>query len=97
MESLKITEYMNRRPAKLRAEMSVAEAVELLILTKQTGGPVIDHNNMVIGFLSEQDCLATMITSSYYREQVCSVEDIMTKDVLCVKGYNSILEVADIC
>jgi len=94
MESLKVQDYMNRRPVKLAASMPVAEAVERLLVTKQTGGPVVNSQNELIGFVSEQDCLSQMITSSYYREQVARVEDIMKTPVLTVKGNDSIIELA---
>lgn len=94
MESLKVKDYMNHRPVKLQLDMPVAEAVEKLLVSKQTGGPVINKQNELVGFLSEQDCLSQMITSSYYREQVCRVEDIMKTPVLSVKGNDSILELA---
>ena len=35
-----------------------------------------------------------MIDSSYYREQICRVEDIMISPVVSVKAYNSVLELA---
>lgn len=94
MESLKISDYMNRHPVTFSIEMPVAEAVEKLLVSRQTGGPVMDEKNKVVGFLSEQDCLTQMIESSYYREQVARVKDIMQTDVLSVKGYGSILELA---
>ena len=94
MESLKVQDYMNRRAVKLSPSMPVAEAVERLLLSKQTGGPVVNSQNELIGFLSEQDCLSQMITSSYYREQVARVEDIMKTPVLSVKGNDSIIELA---
>lgn len=94
MESLKVRDYMNRRPVKLQLDMPVAEAVERLLVSKQTGGPVINSQLELVGFLSEQDCLGQMITSSYYREQVCRVEDIMKTPVLSVSGNDSILELA---
>jgi predicted transcriptional regulator len=94
MKSLKVADYMNHRAVKLHVDMPVAEAVESLLLSKQAGGPVIDDKNKVVGFLSEQDCLSQMITSSYYREQVCRVGEIMQTEVLSVKGYHSVLELA---
>lgn len=94
MESLKVKDYMNRRPVKLSIDMPVAEAVEQLLLSKQTGGPVINNQLELVGFLSEQDCLGQMITSSYYREQVCRVADIMKTPVQSVNGNDSILELA---
>jgi CBS domain-containing protein len=85
---------MNLRPVTFTSKMTVAEAVERLLQTKQTGGPVIDNDNKVIGFLSEQDCLVQMIESSYYREQVAHVKDIMKNEVLAIKPYFSVIELA---
>lgn len=85
---------MNQRPVTFTSNMPVAVAVERLLKTKQTGGPVIDDNKKVIGFLSEQDCLVQMIESSYYREQVAHVKDIMKTGVLAVKPYMSVIELA---
>lgn len=94
MESLQVGDYMNQHPVKLGLGMPVAEAVEKLLQSGQSGGPVIDTNGYVVGFLSEQDCIRCMIESSYYREQVCLVKDIMVTDVLTVKPYSSVLELA---
>jgi CBS domain-containing protein len=94
VESLKVSDHMNMRPVTFTSKMTVAEAVERLLQTKQTGGPVIDTNKKVIGFLSEQDCLKQMIESSYYREQVAQVQDVMQKEVLHIKPYMSVIELA---
>ncbi|XOV77911.1 MAG: CBS domain-containing protein [Aestuariibacter sp.] len=94
MESLQVGDYLNQRPVMFNTEMPVAEAVERLIQSHQTGGPVINEKRQLVGFLSEQDCLRQMIESSYYREQVARVKDIMRTDVLSVKPYDSVLEVA---
>ncbi len=94
MESLQVQKYLNHHPVTFTLEMPVAEAVEKLIKNRQTGGPVINDTNKVVGFLSEQDCLRKMIESSYYREQVAHVEDIMQSRVLSVKPYESVIEVA---
>jgi CBS domain-containing protein len=84
---------MNRSPVTFSTEMPVAEAVERLLRGKQTGGPVIDQAGKVVGFLSEQDCLRKMIESTYYREQVARVKDVMTAEAVSVKHYASVLEV----
>lgn len=85
---------MNSRPVTFTRNMPVAEAVERLLKNKQTGGPVVNTENKVIGFLSEQDCLMRMIESSYYREQVAHVKDIMKTEVLSIKPYTSVIELA---
>ena len=94
MESLQVSDYMNHHPVKLTEEMTVAAAVETLLASKQTGGAVQDSRGQVVGFLSEQDCLKQMIESTYYREQVCRVKDIMQTTISAVKPWDSVLEVA---
>lgn len=94
MESLKVEDYMNRRPVTFSNEMAVASAVEKLMQSNQSGGPVIDKQKRVIGFLSEQDCIVKMIESTYYREAVAKVSDIMQNEVISVKPYDSVLELA---
>ncbi|WP_189403667.1 CBS domain-containing protein [Alteromonas halophila] len=96
MESLQVSDYMNTHPVKLGLKMPVAEAVEWLLASGQTGGPVVDEKGKVVGFLSEQDCISQMIESSYYREQVCRVADIMRTPALTVKPYMSVLELAQL-
>lgn len=92
MESLKVEEYMNHYPVTFTAEMVVEEASLRFLKTKQIGGPVIDNNNRLIGFLSESDVLAKMLESIYHNQHAAAVFDLMRKDVLTVKPYDSIIE-----
>ncbi|GGD51957.1 CBS domain-containing protein [Lacimicrobium alkaliphilum] len=94
MESLKVSDYMNPRPVTFSLDMTVANAVERLLKGHQTGGPVINEQRKLVGFLSEQDCMTRMLESSYYREQVARVSDIMQPRVLSIKPYMSIIELA---
>ncbi|NQY64672.1 MAG: CBS domain-containing protein [Alteromonadaceae bacterium] len=92
MESLQVKEYMNHYPVTFNEEMVVEEASLRFLKTKQIGGPVIDKNHQLVGFLSEGDVLAKMLESIYYNEHTVDVADLMRKDVLSVKPYDSILE-----
>lgn len=94
MESLQIREYMNHYPVTFTSEMVVEEAALRFLKTKQIGGPVIDANNHLIGFLSESDVLAKMLQSIYHNEHITEVAAIMRKEVLSVKPYDSIIELA---
>ncbi|WP_017445500.1 CBS domain-containing protein [Gayadomonas joobiniege] len=94
MQSLRVEDYMNKRPVTFKPGLNIAEAVEHLLKASESGGPVLDEAGKVIGFLSEQDCLSYMIESTYFQEQVAKVEDIMARDVLVLKPYSSVLEVA---
>ena len=92
MESLQVQHYMNHYPVTFTPEMVVQEASLRFLKTQQIGGPVIDSNNQLVGFLSENDVLAKMIDSIYYNEHFAYVSEMMRKDVLTVKPYDSVIE-----
>jgi len=94
MNSLKVSDYMQLRPVKLTADMPVATAVDLLLRSTHIGAPVVNDSDTLIGWISEQDCLASLLESSYYCEEVAIVEDLMRKDVLTVRVTDSIIELA---
>lgn len=94
MDLLKVGDYMNKHPVTFTADMTVELAADRLTISNQTGGPVVDEQNKVIGFLSEQDCLALMLKSTYHDQQVAHVRDIMQTEVLSVKAYDGIIDLA---
>jgi predicted transcriptional regulator len=96
MDLLKVADYMHRHPVTFTVEMPVELAVASLIRGKQTGGPVIDDNKKIIGFVSEQDCLARMLMSTYHDQQAAKVSDVMKTDVLTVKPYDGIIDLAQL-
>nr|WP_086940356.1 CBS domain-containing protein [Thaumasiovibrio occultus] len=94
MESLRVKDYMNVRPVTFSADASLSVALDKLLTSKQTGGPVVDESKKVIGFLSEQDMIHTLLKVGYYCQDTHLVGDSMRKDVLTVAPNDSILELA---
>ena len=95
MDSLKVKDFMDRFPVKLSAEMTIAEAVELLLEKHKSGAPVVAPNGHLVGFLSQQDCIGAMLKSSYYCDLADMVKDRMRTDVLSVSPDHSILLIAE--
>lgn len=94
MSNLQISHYMSGKGISFKKEMTVEKAVEKLLDSKYIGGPVLDDIGRVIGWLSEQDCLAKMIEASYYCSLVALVGDIMKYEGLTVKADMSIVDLA---
>lgn len=95
MQSLKVVDYMNRHPVSFKAEMPIEAAVELLLQSGQRGGPVVDNEHKLLGFLSEQDCLAAMLRDTYHNEQGASVADCMYHgEVVTVDADSNITDLA---
>lgn len=95
MESLKAKDYMQSRPITFTADMMVQAAVEKFLNSHQLGGPVVDGQDHLIGWISEQDCIAVLLKEAYHCEQVAQVKDVMRKEVLSVGPDTSILSLAE--
>ncbi len=95
MSSILVRDYMQSSLQAITSNASVREVVEHLLKWNFTGAPVVDEQMMVIGFVSEQDCIKEMLNSAFYAEDSALVTDIMRRDVLSVTPDTSILEIAE--
>ena len=96
MESLKVKDYMNSRPVTFDKHMSLSVALDKLLTAKQIGGPVIDEQKRVVGFLSEQDMIHKLLKVGYHCQDTHNVNDCMRPDVLTVSPEDSIIELAEV-
>ena len=92
MKSLSVADCMVPPTVKLTPEMLVVEAARKLIANKSLGGPVIDKDNHVVGWVSEVDCLDSVIQVAYYGQRVAVVSDVMRSEVLSVTTEDSALD-----
>lgn len=93
MENLQVKQFMTGKTISFTKEMNLENAVEKLLTSELIGGPVVDDKGLVIGWLSEQDCLGKMIEASYYCEHVALVEDVMSAPV-AISSNLSIVDLA---
>ncbi|MGJ8681025.1 CBS domain-containing protein [Paraglaciecola sp.] len=94
MISARVAECMSRDFAEIHPEMMVAEASSNLIKKALLGGPVVDDNGKLVGWISEQECLQVTIQVVYHNMRVATVKDVMRTDVLTVSLNADLLDVA---
>jgi len=94
MDALQIKQFMTGKILSFTKEMTLESAVDKLLASELLGGPVVDPQGEVIGWLSEQDCLAKIIEGNYYSENAALVEDVMSGTPLSVSSHMSIVDVA---
>ncbi|EGR1022476.1 CBS domain-containing protein [Vibrio cholerae] len=94
MDSLKVSDYMTLQAVTFSPDMSLSAALEKVVRSDNMGGPVIDAQRHVIGFLSEQDLLDKLVHASYHCQDAHLVSDCMHKEVLSVASETSIIELA---
>ena len=90
-----VRDIMARHPASIRTGTDLTEVVEVLLRQHMTGLPVVDDADRVVGFVSEQDCLRSLLVSSYHGEGSPRVEDVMFREPLTVRLDDSVVDVAE--
>lgn len=95
MDSLKVRDYMTAKAVTFSPEMSLSAALERVSGFDHLGGPVIDEQKRVIGFLSEQDLLDKLVKASYFCQDSHTVSDCMYREVISVSPETSIIELAE--
>ncbi|HEH9408918.1 CBS domain-containing protein [Aeromonas salmonicida] len=91
---LHIRDHMSRLTHFLTPQLGLAEALDRLHNSGLSGLPVLDDQQQLVGFLSEQDCIPSLITGSYHCDTRTQVEDMMSRTPLSVDPDDSILDLA---
>ena len=94
--SMTVNEYMQHKVVSVTPGTRLSEAVETLLSHRLTGAPVVDDEKKLIGFLSEQDCLAPLIVSSYHCEGEPLVHEVMSTTLVTVTPQEPITSVAEL-
>ena len=91
-----IEHCMHKKPLTIGPSANIAEAVELMVEYKLTGLTVIDAGGLVVGVLSELDCLASILDSIYNEGNAGNalVSDVMMTEVNSCSSADGIVEVA---
>lgn len=95
MSGLLVKDVMAKHPPAISGGTSLNEVVETLLRHKLSGLPVINDQEQVVGFVSEQDCLRSILVSSYHAEGDPKVEDVMHTEPLTVVLDGSVVDVAE--
>ncbi|SFG61805.1 CBS domain-containing protein [Neptunomonas qingdaonensis] len=86
---------MNKKFALIKPHMPVVEACGELIKKEMLGGPVINDDGELVGWISEQECLQVIMQVVYHNQRVATVQDIMRTDVLSMKPNDEFMAIAE--
>ena len=94
LKNLQVKQFMSGKSIAFTKEMNLQTAVEKLLGSNLIGGPVVNSEGHVVGWLSEQDCLAKIIEAGYYSDHSALVEDVMSDSPLSIPSTLSIVDLA---
>ncbi len=87
-------DYMTGRLATLSPDMTLLDAVHVLLERRISGAPVVDRSGNLVGILSEKDCLRAALDAAYYGDLGGLVEDHMQSAVQTIGDETPIFDVA---
>ena len=96
LRSVFIKDHMTKNPVVLAPEMTILEAVHLLIKKDISGAPVLDDHGRLVGVLTERDCMRVTMQADYYGEPGGLVKEFMSENPQWVGPTQSILTLADL-
>lgn len=94
MRSLKVSDVMWNHIEPIRCGTPLTKVVKTLLHNHVTGLPVVDEHRHVLGFVSEQDCIHSLLVSGYHHEGDPIVDDVMFRKPLTVSPEMSIVDLA---
>lgn len=94
MRSLKVSDVMWNHIEPIRCGTPLTKVVKTLLHNHVTGLPVVDDHRHVLGFISEQDCIHSLLVSSYHGEGDPIVDDVMFRKPLTISPEMSVVDLA---
>lgn len=94
MIDLKVKDFVTHNAPLITSTTLLSDAVDKIEASTQDSAVVVEEG-VVVGMLSERDCLRTLISSSYYCDGAPSVSEFMKRDVVTVDASENIHDVAN--
>lgn len=91
-----VHEFMTEKVITLKSSMTISEAIDLLLKNRISGAPVVDEEGILVGVLSEKDCLRLFASGAYNQVPGAHVDHYMSKDLLTVGPNDGLFTVAGI-
>ncbi|MDC9720623.1 MAG: CBS domain-containing protein [Gammaproteobacteria bacterium] len=96
LKSVKVADYMTRQLITFHADTSLFDAIKTFSEHQVSGAPVIDRAGMLVGVMSEVDCLRGILDKTYHEEEVGgTVGEFMTSKVDTIGANTDIIAVAE--
>lgn len=95
MSQLTANDLMDKSVTTLSPETDIHTAMETLLKNKLSGAPVVDGDKVLVGILSEKDCLKVVMASAFERLPEGRVRDYMTTDVMTLTPRSAVYDIVN--
>ena len=96
MTNLTAADIMARSEATLSPDMDICRAMKQLLKSKLTGAPVVDSDGVLLGMLTERDCLKVLVAWELDGLPGGNVRDFMSAPAESIRPTASLFDIAHI-
>ena len=96
MKDAVVRDFMTTLMATLRQDMGIYEAIKILLKNKTSGAWVLNENKMLLGVLSEKDCLRIFANKAFNQIPTGIVADYMSKSMKSLHPDDDLFKVAEL-
>jgi CBS domain-containing protein len=95
LQSVDLRDYMLTNPVKVNEDDNLLDTMKSIIDNKVSGVCVVDDKSVLVGILSEMDCLSAVLKATYNDVGVGKVSEYMIKDnIIVAQAHDDIIDVA---
>ncbi len=96
MNDAVVRDFMTTLMVTLRQDMGIYEAIKILLKNKTSGAWVLDESKMLLGVLSEKDCLRIFANKAFNQIPTGLVADYMSKSMKSLHPDDDLFKVAEL-
>jgi CBS domain-containing protein len=79
----------------LAPDMEILKALSVLAERDIAGAPVVDEDGVVVGILTEKDCIRSALKAAYHSDYAGLVADFMSSNVATVNPDDGLVQIAE--
>jgi CBS domain-containing protein len=95
-KALRVRDFMTTAPMSITPDTEIMRAVHLLVSEDISGLPVVDGQGMLVGILTERDCIEVALQAGYFDELGGRVERYMTTPVETAEPDSALMDLAEL-
>lgn len=93
LQTIRARDCMTRRVVTLAPETEILQALRTLIEKNIAGAPVVDASGVVVGMLSERDCMRVALSATYHSEYGGVVAEFMASPAITISPDEGIVNI----
>ncbi|GGP72171.1 hypothetical protein GCM10009347_41160 [Shewanella algicola] len=95
IDKLIVSELMDTNPGTLNVDNTIYQALDLLAAESIRSAPVVDQNNQLLGFVSEQDLLRSLWSEEFAATLPTTVKEVMQTKMLTVAPTEKVAQLLE--